>query len=267
MAFSGSTFTKLFAWAQDVINTKQIERSRFEEEFNGIATGLTRLAAGTPIANDAISNAQLRNSAALSVIGRSANTVGDPADIVAANDGEVLRRSGTTVGFGKVATAGIDLLAVTTATIDNAAVTYAKIQDVSGQHKFLGRSSIGGGDVQEIDFGSWTTYTPSISAGSGTFTSVSATARFITLGKTTFVQGDISITANGTAGSWVLVSLPNTCANASSGTGRETSTHFKMLSVFTPSAGSTLAAIANYDNTYPGTDGAVLRFNFVYENS
>jgi hypothetical protein len=56
----------------------------------------------TTIANDAVSDAKLRDSAALSVIGRSANSTGDPADIAAASDGQVLRRSGTTLGFGAV---------------------------------------------------------------------------------------------------------------------------------------------------------------------
>ncbi len=55
------------------------------------------------IANDAVTNAKLRNSAALSIIGRSANSTGDPADIAAGTDGHVLRRSGTTLGFGTIA--------------------------------------------------------------------------------------------------------------------------------------------------------------------
>lgn len=59
------------------------------------------------IDNNAVTNPKLRDSAALSVIGRSANTSGDPADIAAANDGEVLRRSGTTVGFGTITGSGI----------------------------------------------------------------------------------------------------------------------------------------------------------------
>jgi len=54
------------------------------------------------IANDAVSDGKLRNSSVLSVIGRAANSSGDPADIAAANDGEVLRRSGTSLGFGAV---------------------------------------------------------------------------------------------------------------------------------------------------------------------
>jgi hypothetical protein len=57
---------------------------------------------------DGIGNTQLRNSGALSVIGRSANSTGDPADISAvAASGAVLRESGSTLGFGTIATAGI----------------------------------------------------------------------------------------------------------------------------------------------------------------
>lgn len=92
------------------------------------------------IDNNAVTDAKLRDSAALSVIGRSANSTGDPADIAAANDAEVLRRSGTTIGFGTIATAGIT----------DAAVTYAKIQDVSATSRFLGRISSGSGDTEEL---------------------------------------------------------------------------------------------------------------------
>lgn len=54
------------------------------------------------ITNNAITDALLRQGAALSVIGRSANSTGNVADIAAASDGDVLRRSGTTLGFGDV---------------------------------------------------------------------------------------------------------------------------------------------------------------------
>lgn len=65
------------------------------------------------ITANAVTNTVLRDSAALSVIGRSANSTGDPADIAASVDGQVLRRSGTTLGFGTIATAGITANAVT----------------------------------------------------------------------------------------------------------------------------------------------------------
>lgn len=61
------------------------------------------------IADNAITNAKLRDSAALSVIGRSANSTGDPADIAAASDGQVLRRSSTTIGFGQAKASAIDV--------------------------------------------------------------------------------------------------------------------------------------------------------------
>lgn len=56
---------------------------------------------------NAADNTIIRDSAALSVIGRSANSTGDPADIAAGSDGHVLRQSGTTLGFGQVVAAGI----------------------------------------------------------------------------------------------------------------------------------------------------------------
>ena len=95
--------------------------------------------ASTTIASNAVSDAKLRDSAALSVIGRSANSTGDPADIATAADGDVLRRSGTTLGFGTIATAGI---------ADNA-VTNAKIRD-SAALSVIGRSANSTGDPADI---------------------------------------------------------------------------------------------------------------------
>lgn len=54
----------------------------------------------------------------------------------------------------------------------------------------------------------WTTYTPTISSGSGAFTTVSATGRFKTLGKTVFVEIKITNTTNGTAASYIVATLP-----------------------------------------------------------
>jgi len=70
---------------------------------------------GAKIADNAIGNEHIRDSVALSVIGRSSNTSGNPADIVAGTNGHVLRLSDTTLGFGTVATAGIADGAVTPA--------------------------------------------------------------------------------------------------------------------------------------------------------
>lgn len=63
----------------------------------------------TTIANNAVSDAKLRDSAAVSVIGRSANSSGDPADIAASANDQALMRQGDALGFA-VPTAGTHAL-------------------------------------------------------------------------------------------------------------------------------------------------------------
>lgn len=91
------------------------------------------------VIDGSIGDAKLRNSAALSVIGRSANSSGVPADIAAANDAEVLRRSGTSIGFGTVATAGIA----------DDAVTAAKMANMA-QNTIRGRVTASTGDPEDL---------------------------------------------------------------------------------------------------------------------
>lgn len=57
----------------------------------------------TAIGTNVVTDAMLRQSAARSVIGRSGSSTGNVADITAASDGNVLRRSGTSIGFGTIA--------------------------------------------------------------------------------------------------------------------------------------------------------------------
>jgi len=54
------------------------------------------------INNGAVTDSKIRNSNGLSVIGRSVNSTGAVADITASSDYQVLRRSGTSIGFGSV---------------------------------------------------------------------------------------------------------------------------------------------------------------------
>jgi hypothetical protein len=94
------------------------------------------------IADDAVTFAKIQNSAAagLSVIGRSANSAGAFAEVVAGTDGHVLRRSGTTLAFGTIATAGIA----------DDAVTYAKLQNITATNRILGRIATGAGIAEEL---------------------------------------------------------------------------------------------------------------------
>ena len=111
--------------------------------LSGDASGSGATAITVTLGSNVVSDAKFRQSAGLSVVGRSANTTGNVADITAGTDGHVLRRSGTTVGFGQVATAGIT----------DAAVTYAKIQNITTA-RLLGRSTAGAGVAEEISIGS-----------------------------------------------------------------------------------------------------------------
>jgi len=100
-----------------------------------LATGALPTAITVATANilDAnVTDAKLRHSAALSVIGRTSDTTGAPADIAAANDGEVFRRSGTSVGFGTVATAGIANAAVTPAKLSQPLTLATAVATTSG---------------------------------------------------------------------------------------------------------------------------------------
>ena len=67
--------------------------------FNGSAD----ITIAATISNNAVTDAKLRQSSGLSVLGRSADTTGNVSDITATSNYQVLRRSGTSIGFGSIA--------------------------------------------------------------------------------------------------------------------------------------------------------------------
>lgn len=72
----------------------------------------------TSITNNSIQKSKLEQSPGLSVIGNIGNTTDDVGNITAANDGNVLRRFGTSIGFGAIN------LASTNAVLGNLPVTH-----------------------------------------------------------------------------------------------------------------------------------------------
>jgi hypothetical protein len=72
---------------------------------------------GTTIANNVVTPAKLDDGAAVSVLGRSANSSGDRADITASANGQYLRRSGDALGFGAIAAGDLPELNASTVAI------------------------------------------------------------------------------------------------------------------------------------------------------
>lgn len=71
---------------------------------DGTYNDITVTASGATwtIGNNKVTDAKFRQGAALSVVGVTGNATANVADIAAASDGQVLRRSGTTLAFGAV---------------------------------------------------------------------------------------------------------------------------------------------------------------------
>ncbi len=124
VATNGITFAKIQQIATDrLLGRDTAATGNVEEvtvgggvEFTGAGgiqrsalTGDVTAAAGgtvTTIAANAVLDTMLRDSAAVSVIGRSAGSAGDPADIAAAANTDVLRRASDVLGFGTISVAG-----------------------------------------------------------------------------------------------------------------------------------------------------------------
>lgn len=112
--------------------------------------------------------------------------------------------------------------------------------------------------------GVWTAFTPAITASAGTFTTVSATGRYILVGKTVHFTIQITVTTNGTAATAILATIPVTALNTNNAfAGRETALTGDVLSASLTSA--TAIFIVKYDGTYLGGNGAVLVVSGTYE--
>ncbi|HYE07777.1 MAG TPA: hypothetical protein VEL07_19820 [Planctomycetota bacterium] len=123
-----ATTALLFGPVQNEWMTNTIGNCR-DVEISGLATGdilyWNTLGHGcwnngpAPVAltNDSVTDAFLRNSVGLSVIGRATTTTGDPADIVAATTGDVLHLGATQLQWGQIGTASFQDASVTAAKI------------------------------------------------------------------------------------------------------------------------------------------------------
>ena len=80
-----------------VLNVNSFERAALTGDVTAPQNNNT-----LTISNNAVTNAKFRQSDGLSIIGRASDTTGNIADIIASTDNQVLRRSGTSIGFGAI---------------------------------------------------------------------------------------------------------------------------------------------------------------------
>jgi hypothetical protein len=114
-----------------------------------------------------------------------------------------------------------------------------------------------------LDNTAWTTYTPTLAALSGTFTSASATGRYKQIGKTVFTEIVATITTNGTAASGFTATLPVTAAPNYyiMNVAEVAQTGFAGRGVVS----STTVEVKKYDNTYLGGANYVVVISGSYE--
>lgn len=111
----------------------------------------------------------------------------------------------------------------------------------------------------------WTAWSPTVTAETGTFTSVSGAGRYMSAGKLTIWSLTITITTAGTAAGAVRFGLPVT-AQASGvymGGGRESASTGVALTVF--GASTTLGSVLRYDNATIIASGRTLMLAGTYE--
>lgn len=118
-------------------------------------------------------------------------------------------------------------------------------------------------ELSSYDEGS---YTPTVTAQSGSLTTVSATGKWLRIGDLIHLQVYVTITTNGTGAGYINVTLPFATANNGApavGCGREDISVGKQLQV-RASPNSSDAVVFTYDNLYPGGNGYGLALSLTY---
>lgn len=111
--------------------------------------------------------------------------------------------------------------------------------------------------------GAWVTSTPTPTASSGTFTSVSSTVAYRVQGKTVFCRGKILITTVGTASGSIKLQLPFSPKSEVTFAGKDIAVNGFVYGADVNTSG--LMTILKYDNTSNIVAGLNLPFNFVTE--
>jgi len=120
-------------------------------------------------------------------------------------------------------------------------------------------------DANTLDDYEEGTWTPSVSASSGSITTVgSVNGQYTKIGNKVHIVADINITTNGTGAGYIIISgLPFTSYNGNMGSGRDIGATHKMLQVYLGGSSTTLN-VYNYDDTYPASSGCRFTLSITY---
>lgn len=164
--------------------------------------------------------------------------------------------------YGPIVITGNGILGVTTGVECTANSSKVTVQDNSYMNCTNDVLDSGTGNI--IGDGAWRAYTPSVTANSGSFTTVSATGRYKRIGKTVFISVVVTITTNGTAAGNIQVSVPLPFLSTTAMLARENAvTGFGCSSV---GAASTIY-VTKYDGSYLGANGYAFSISGSYETS
>lgn len=110
----------------------------------------------------------------------------------------------------------------------------------------------------------WGAFTPTVTAASGAFTTVSGAGRYKQVGKTVYFYILVTITTIGTAGTAINVTLPATAQSANFAfSGRENGVTGALLTAWL--ASTTSLRIQKYDGTFIGANGHIMAVSGSYE--
>ena len=122
--------------------------------------------------------------------------------------------------------------------------------------------------IRSADFNAeaWVSYTPTVSATSGSFTSASATGAYIQYGKTVHWRAVLTQTTVGTASGGLLFTLPVAAKIAGAvGQGRERAVNGLQNTCYTTADNSTTCQVQRYDNQAVIGSGFVVAVSGSYE--
>jgi hypothetical protein len=130
---------------------------------------------------------------------------------------------------------------------------------------FTANTALAGMTSQLLNWYETGTYTPTVTASSGTLTTTSVSANYTRIGRQVTVNIQITLTNIGTASGALVATLPYTCgAFPAIGAGREDQNTGNMLQARIPSGTPSSMSILTYSNTTVIANGNVAQITITY---